>query len=68
MITAQDVKSGYDQKKDEPNISVCPFLKAQEAKKEKVKAEKAAGTKPTRATNSGDLSQYDKARLEILRG
>ena len=77
MITAQDVKSGYGQRIKKPHTSVLPYLRAQEAEKEKVTADnelelhKNTNSEPKKATDKNDkveLDQYALAKLEILRG
>lgn len=76
MITAQDVKSGYGQKREKPHTSVLPYLRAQAAEKEKAAAgnklapPRNSKTEPEKTTerDAVELDQYDKARLEILRG
>lgn len=80
MVTAQDVKSGYGQKRYKPSTSVLPYLRAQQAEKEavgKIAVDKLTTpsmnrkSEPEKATDKKDearLEQYSRARLEILRG
>lgn len=75
----QDVLSGYGQRKRKATTSILPYLREQEKQKTERRKEQerkkndAGAKKPDKdlQDNHADVSetdQYDKARMEILRG
>ena len=71
MYRAEDAIAGYGQRRKKPSTSILPYLRAREAEKEEA-GRKPASPKPNKdkAEKKKDAGsdQYDKARLEILRG
>lgn len=79
MITAQDVLSGYGQKIRKATTSILPYLREQEKQKnesgkEQERKKTDAGVKKSENdlqdnhTWVSKINQYDKERLDILRG
>lgn len=62
-------KNKYNQRYAKPYTSILPYLRAREEEKEEADKEPADKEPASSKTNVGrELDQYNKARLEILRG
>ena len=74
MYRAEDAIAGYGQRWKKPSTSILPYLRAREAEKEEA-GRKPASPKPNKdkaekmeKKKDAGADQYDKVRLEILRG